>query len=122
MLPIAQIVEQHEALSGKRVRSKGWLQTCYNLGCILYEKPGKLGQSINIGSSRSFDRKVAAYRGRELLVEVEGVIDPTCFDHSKDAGNEGEMITVCMDRASELKNPKLLRVLQIGPTPTNESN
>lgn len=113
-------MQRHEELDGKRVMITGWLVECQPLSCALLNNLDGLDDDdfhyISLGESLEFDRSVARFEGRPHLVEVEGIIRRTCFSHQNDVGIDlGGDIIVCTDRADQLRNPRLLRVLDRAP-------
>jgi hypothetical protein len=111
VLTVPQVIERHEALDGKVVRVSGWLHSrCYRFGCSITNTRDGKGAYLSLGGSGSFDLAVqkAGAQGRKIL--VEGRVNHTCFDHSKDPGNDPRELTICTDRADELADPRLISV------------
>jgi hypothetical protein len=111
-LSISEVAARHEKLDGHRVRVHGWLNSCQRLGCIIYESPGGNGATLSLGSSPYFDRRVASFAKFDSEIILEGIVDRHCFDHSSDPGHDPNDILVCTDRADQIRNPRLVRVVK----------
>jgi hypothetical protein len=101
-LSISEVAARHEKLDGHRVR----------VGCIIYESPGGNGATLSLGSSPYFDRRVASFAKFDSEIILEGIVDRHCFDHSSDPGHDPNDILVCTDRADQIRNPRLVRVVK----------
>jgi hypothetical protein len=111
VLTVPQVIARHEALDGKIVRVRGWLiHRCQRLDCALSARRDDREPSLSLGGSTSFDSALrdARAEGHEIL--VEGRVNRTCFDHSKDPGNDSRELVLCTDRADELANPRLISI------------
>jgi len=140
LLSISEINARHENLDQAAVRVRGWITACQPLGCSLDELPDGKGAAISIGSSKEFDRSVLAHDGRIivfdspghssvnftnghlLFVEIEGVINSKCFDHSHERYRRGRRIALCIDRTGQLLKPRLMHVLANRPTTLGKAN
>ncbi|MBW8841706.1 MAG: hypothetical protein JF608_07845, partial [Sphingomonadales bacterium] len=103
VLAVPQVIARHEALNGKVARVRGWLlHGCQKLDCALSPRRDDRQPSLSLGGSTSFDLALrdARAEGHEIL--VEGRVNRTCFDHSKDAGTVSRELVFCTDRADEL--------------------
>ena len=107
---VAEVMQHHEVLNGKRVQVRGWIAVCQKLGCLLQVSPDR-SEWISIGTSPSFDRAVRRYQPDAIEVVVEGIVHRECFDHSKDADRDLMDGEICVDRADELAQPQLMRVI-----------
>ena len=121
-LNVGSVIAQHEALDDKRVRLVGWVKKCWGYNCQITEFPNQDGRSILIGASRDFDEATARFDGYEIQIELEATVRKTCFDHSKDPGGDPLEIVICTDRANQLSNPVIVRVLQKRAFKTNEED
>lgn len=121
-LSMSDIVANHETLDGKTVRTVGWLRNCLGRGCSITESSGGAGASLSLGTSGTFDRTVAPYRGIDIQIEVEGKVNRECFDHRSDPGADQDAINVCMDRGNEIDSPTLIRILQTRAPTTEEGD
>jgi hypothetical protein len=112
VLTVADVIARHEALNSQIVRVRGWLlYPCQPTGCGIRASKKKKSAGVSIGGSAEFDRAVAAEKalGREIV--VEGRIKRDCFDHSKDQPRDPSRDVICLDRASQLAEPRLIEVL-----------
>ena len=121
-LTIAEVNSRHEALNGKRIIVTGWLTSCKRYDCSISLKPDGQTVELRIGGSRDFDRSVAAFAGKAIQIEVEGTVDRACFDHRKDPGHDPDLIEVCTDRANQLSNPRLVRIIEQSPIELDVKN
>jgi hypothetical protein len=115
-LTVPQVIAQHEALDGKVVRVRGWLlHRCQKLDCALSARRGDRQPSLSLGSSANFDLALQDSRAEGHEILVEGRVNRTCFDHSKDPDNDSRELTFCTDRADELADPRLISVYSSSP-------
>ena len=108
-LTISEVWKQHVALDGQVIRVSGVVTRCQSLGCSLRENPSPTARTLGLGSSPEFDREIQHWLG--LPVVVEGRLDAKCL-HSRADRLTGSHrladIEICMDRASELRDPKIV--------------
>jgi hypothetical protein len=99
-LSIDQVLARHPELDGQRVRVRGWLSLCQSLSCWMTTTPDKNARPfLSIGSSSSFDRAVAKWVGREVVIDA--TLNDECLRPD----------IICTDRADVLSDPVLVRVL-----------
>ena len=108
-LTSAEIWERHHELDGQKIIARGWLQYCEPLGCRITDSRSDRDPGLSIGSSASFDREVTGLIGRQVI--VAGELDATCLHISVHGPNPDGSMVVCTDRASEIENPRLLKVI-----------
>lgn len=112
VMSVGDVIAGHEALDGKTVRVRGWLYAaCYRFGCAIRARNERLAVQLSIGESSTFDRALEAANAVGKEIVVEGRVDRTCFDHSKDPGTTVKDIVICTDRAPQLADPRLIDVL-----------
>ena len=142
LLSIAEIQERHEQLDGRTVRIQGWITGCEPAGCILAveptDEPWRTDNGwVSIEATRELKKtiqklggKVAwtfpngrtpgSYRrGRFLFIEMEGIVDRTCFNHAR----EGVPLTyICPHAHREILDTRLIKVIKSGPAPQQGRN
>ena len=108
-LTSAEIWERHHELDGQKIIVRGWLQYCKRLGCRITDSRSDRDPGLSIGRSASFDRDVSGLIGRQVI--VAGELDASCLHVSVHGPNPDGSMVVCADRASEIENPRLLKVI-----------
>lgn len=104
---VRDVVRNSNKLDGKVIRVVGIVYRCQQLGCDLLDakKPAEFG--FGLGTNPGFDEEVRLNLRKKII--VEGQVDATCLHQGERSLPTGqtEMI-ICTDRASVLKNPKLV--------------
>lgn len=107
-LTVEEVIKWHEALDGQVFRIKGRVTRCQPYSCALLSLTNDQ-KALSLGGSDMFDREVSAFENAATLVEVEGRVSRTCFDHTADPGHP-KVTVVCLDRADEIQHPRLIRI------------
>ena len=111
---IEELFAKHVELDGKSVRATGYLTICKRTYCEIAARKNRKDRAnsrLSIGSSDWFDRRVRNLVGRKII--VEGVLNAECMHSAADKTyphGEVENPVICLDRANQLKSPKLIRV------------
>lgn len=112
---VSSVEADHRALVGRKILIMGWQTECQHLSCAICDQPPKIlhdgaeewvGNCLSIATSQSFDRAVYRRRAvhRQVLIEAEV---GGCFADI----NEDDEIVICTDRASQLRRPRLVKIL-----------
>ena len=110
-LTVREVVEQYEQLDGKIVRVVGVVYGCQMLGCSLLDAGHPRDYSFGLGTAPGFDEQMRLHLRKRII--VEGRLDATCLHTGETKLPNGQIgVIICTDRASVLKDPKLIEVAQ----------
>lgn len=102
---IAEVRSDPAEFSGKRIRLEGWINSCRPIECLISEhlaaRPINYGQWLSLERNDSLDLTLKPML--PARVQIEASPGP-CLRQA------------CLDRAPELVNVKLLKVITHNPT------
>lgn len=117
---VRQVMDNSDAVDGKVINIRGWVQHCERFGCGLYDSreeyrrdqdpdrgpgpgdPYGLGFHLSIGTSAWFDEEAALNAPSYVVMTAR--VDGRCMDDPKFGD-----IAVCTDRSNTLEPVRIIR-------------
>ncbi|HEY5722898.1 MAG TPA: hypothetical protein VIT45_11310 [Allosphingosinicella sp.] len=117
---VRQVMDNSEAVEGKVIDIRGWVQRCERLGCGLYDSreeyrrsqdpdrgpgpgdPEGLGFHLSIGTSAWFDEEAALNAPSYVIMTAR--VDGRCMNDPKHG-----TIALCIDRSGTLEPIRIIR-------------
>jgi len=110
-LTVRQVVEHYAEFDGKIIRVEGVVYGCQMLGCSLLDVDHPRDYGFGLGTAPGFDEQIRLHLHKKVI--VEGRLDATCLHTGETKLPNGQFgLIICTDRASALKDPKLIEIAE----------